>query len=754
MKRNYFYLSFGVFLSACTSGEQLDSILEKNIENNLSGIVMNIPDFVFDESATRTNLVPTASSVEFSWKEGDQVGIYTESSSMANFDIDQISQDAKSATFDGGGFSLSEGSVYYAFYPYDAASTSKTSVAVDYTGQTQTANNDCSHLAAYDYMVANATATNTNVAAFDFMHLGAIAKLKISLPQDGTYTCLTISCTKDFFAKGTVDLTTSSVISTLSSNNIVLNLDNIASTNKTIIAYLIMPSIDLLGENLKCSITDDSNHCYEGHISGKKMEAGKAYGYSVSMTPSPVPVDLGLSVRWATTNIGAVNPEDNGDYYAWGETSIKDRYAWNNYAWNDQNYNSIKLIKYCCNGSYGTSDGLKALEDTDDVAMVLWGESWEMPTASQIQELVDFCSWEWTSINGINGYKITGNTGNSIFLPASGGYEYNNYGNNGYYRPKDFSNDRLYYLSFTASSIDPYYFPSGSMNDDVRYLGFPVRAVTDEECVSATSVSVDETSVSMVIGETTHLQADVLPANASNKRVKWSTNDKNVISVNQDGSITALKAGNAYVYATVAGTSLRASCRIEIKDGVFNSHEYVDLGLSSGTLWATCNIGADYYYQSGLKFAWGETTSKNAFYGYSSENCNYLFWNYWEDTMTKYNDWDTNRSPDFKTVLDDDNDAAYKNWGGIWRMPTKTEIEELLAECTVTPINSTWIGYKVTGKNGNYIYLPFESNCNYYWTSNLYDVYDAWVLFKNSQSLISHRAPRTEGAFIRPVCNL
>ena len=113
-------------------------------------------------------------------------------------------------------------------------------------------------------------------------------------------------------------------------------------------------------------------------------------------------VDLGLSVKWATCNVGANSPWHYGDYYAWGETATKSTYTENSYVADIKNHEDIK----------GT---------TFDVAHIKWGGNWRMPTKTEFEELVDNCSWEWTTLGDVKGYKVTSNiNGNSIFLPAAG----------------------------------------------------------------------------------------------------------------------------------------------------------------------------------------------------------------------------------------------------------------------------------------------------------------------------------------------
>lgn len=132
-------------------------------------------------------------------------------------------------------------------------------------------------------------------------------------------------------------------------------------------------------------------------------------------------VDLGLPSRtlWATCNIGALWPDEYGDYFAWGETSTKSYYYKNTYSWCNGSITS-DLTKYCLSDSYGKVDKLALLEPSDDAALVNWSSSWRMPTEEEMQELVDNCNWTWTSINAVRGYLITGPNGKSIFLPATG----------------------------------------------------------------------------------------------------------------------------------------------------------------------------------------------------------------------------------------------------------------------------------------------------------------------------------------------
>lgn len=198
-------------------------------------------------------------------------------------------------------------------------------------------------------------------------------------------------------------------------------------------------------------------------------------------------VDLGLSVKWATCNVGATKPEDYGDYFAWGETQPKSTYNWSTYKWCNISSNRVAITKYCTDSDYGTYDGKSTLELADDAARTNWGGSWRMPTTEEQDELRDNCKWEWTTQNGVNGYKVTskkkGYTKNSIFLPAAGYRDDSDYygsdsslddvGSDGYYWSSSLSTiypDRAFYLDFYSNSVYWNY-------DYYRYNGRSVRPV-------------------------------------------------------------------------------------------------------------------------------------------------------------------------------------------------------------------------------------------------------------------------------------
>ncbi|MBQ9640743.1 MAG: Ig-like domain-containing protein [Bacteroidaceae bacterium] len=192
-------------------------------------------------------------------------------------------------------------------------------------------------------------------------------------------------------------------------------------------------------------------------------------------TPAHAYVDLGLSVKWATMNIGANAPEEYGDYFAWGETTTKTDYSWSTYKWCQGTEKTLTKYNTSSDYSYSAPDNKAQLELADDAAYVNWGGTWRMPTDAELTELRTKCTWTWTSLNGVNGMKVAGPSGNSIFLPAAGyrsGTSLSYAGSYGYYWSSS--------LNESAPSIAwrVYFSSSGaSRSGNGRCYGRSVRAV-------------------------------------------------------------------------------------------------------------------------------------------------------------------------------------------------------------------------------------------------------------------------------------
>ena len=176
----------------------------------------------------------------------------------------------------------------------------------------------------------------------------------------------------------------------------------------------------------------------------------------------------------------------------------------------------------------------------------------------------------------------------------------------------------------------------------------------------------------------------------------------------------------------MALSSFLVSCG-DTKSDPYNGHEYVDLGLPSGTKWATCNVGATKPEEFGGYYAWGETEEKSN-YDWST----YKWYSGSDDNMTKYRTDSDYGTVDNKIILDPEDDVAHVKWGGSWRMPTFDEQRELLNECSWEWTELDGVpGHIVTGPNGNSIFLPaagyrdgtevdVRGSDGGYWSSSLY----------------------------------
>ena len=205
---------------------------------------------------------------------------------------------------------------------------------------------------------------------------------------------------------------------------------------------------------------------------------GKLYFGEKQSSATPIPegaVELGLSVLWAECNLGANAPEEYGDYYAWGETETKSNYDWSTYKFGTSS--SGPFSKYNTISSYGTVDNKTVLDPEDDVAHVVLGGSWRMPTDAEWTELRTKCTWTWTTENGVNGRRVTGPNGNSIFLPAAGywdGANLYNAGPIGYYWSSSLRTNFSHYVWHVRFDSDGVY-----RYDYYRYSGLSVRPVSE-----------------------------------------------------------------------------------------------------------------------------------------------------------------------------------------------------------------------------------------------------------------------------------
>ena len=255
-------------------------------------------------------------------------------------------------------------------------------------------------------------------------------------------------------------------------------------------------------------------------------------------------------------------------------------------------------------------------------------------------------------------------------------------------------------------------------------------AISDSYTINLTNVSTTKNN------ETITVYAMAAPAQTGNMTVTvYSTDGWNKYSANVDSK--EFKAGGA---CTITANLTLAD------------HDYVDLALPSGTLWATCNVGADKPEEFGYYYAWGETSTKNS---YSSSNYKWYIGS--DESFGKYGDY---------ANLDQSDDAAYVNWGSKWRMPNDYDFRELINSHNTTTEKVTQngvIGLKITSRsNGKSIFLPLAGYINgstlnaagtnaYYWSSETYDEESVCYLHIQNGDVTVSSCSRYMGQSIRPV---
>ena len=513
--------------------------------------------------------------------------------------------------------------------------------------------------------------------------------------------------------------------------------------------------------------------CY-GEIS-EETTLGKKLSYKIIDGHKFVDLGLPSGLLWATTNIGAETAADNGNYYAWGETTTKSNYTWSTYKYGTSTSNITK---------YNSTDGKTILDKEDDAAYVNWGSSCRMPTEAEFGELLDTCNctWTWTSTKNssgisINGYKVTNKkNGNSIFLPASGGrfgddlYDHGSYGD---YWSSTLLTSNVFYaccLDFYSSyrRTDNYY----------RYRGLTVRPVAElpESHDGQTTQSSQPTNSQQnmwVVSENgkanvvevssinfatfhadnwLHITDDGIDAKATNSISASCTialatggevkslgvtpevgvcysKENSLPTVNDDCQTLgpSLKSYSFTLSSLISGTTYYYRVYIKLNNGVFYGDvvKVKTLGTKPNDKVINGHKFLDLGLPSGL--LWAET---NIGAETAADDGNYYAWG---ETTTKSDySWDTYKygtsesditkynSTDGNTILDKDDDVAYVNWGSSCRMPTEAEFSELLNSdnCIWTWTNqpnssgSSVNGYKVTSKkNGNSIFLPASGEC-------------------------------------------
>ncbi len=430
-------------------------------------------------------------------------------------------------------------------------------------------------------------------------------------------------------------------------------------------------------------------------------------------------VDLGLSVKWASLNVGASSVEDIGDEYAWGEIEPRTTYGPENYQYYDITWGEYIDIGEDISGT------------EYDAAHVKWGGDWRMPTKKEMEELLTKCTWSVIKYNGSTvGHKVVGPNGNRIFLPAysksgtrSDGFTYTHECNlwtstrkNDYeaYNCYSCMSDGDLRKFITYSYKCKYWFdhprirpvcPLTSNTDDqitfmvgkceINDIGEDAASLHSAFTTNAESLQDEDYTAGFYIHTKENVDDKSFTYNLNNKndgQVQVTMSESNPVMFSC--SLSGLASSTTYYvrpYVQYDGVfyygSVNTFTTNKATHGVVGGHEWVDLGLPSGLKWATCNVDASSPTEYGGYYAWGETTTKKYYYS------------------NTYAYYDSKTIP--SNISGTGYDAARQKWGNTWRMPTISELTELRDKCkfewiTINNVN----GAKLTGPNGNYIFLP------------------------------------------------
>lgn len=280
-------------------------------------------------------------------------------------------------------------------------------------------------------------------------------------------------------------------------------------------------------------------------------------------------VNLGLSVYWAKCNLGASSPEQDGDYYRWGEYVPM---GLGSYKWTNPDGT---MIKYCMTPDFGKVDGLSSLEVTDDAATMNKGSGWRIPSFSEMEELVNDCSWEWVNDydgSGTCGFIVSGTkpgfTENCIFLPAAGFRDAPE--RTMWYRSRllYWTRDVVQHVSYNAWYLIFYEKGIELHDDGRRYYGKSIRPVYSDsynaelENTEITDVAFNDRYVIMNVGDNVLLSLNYYPKTAKDNRLIWESSDNNVVTVDNQGNVTALASGSATI--KVSSINQQATSSIDI----------------------------------------------------------------------------------------------------------------------------------------------------------------------------------------------
>lgn len=289
MKKEPIALAMLAVLTACSETENISKTTPQNPTTRyVNGVVMEVDAIPYAEStadATRSAMSVGTDGLQFTWSDGDKTGVYSSSDGFALFNL-TAGAGTTSATFDGGGFTLTDGDTYYSFFPYAAAATDKTAIPVDFSGQTLTQDNDMVSPMAKDYLRATAVADAGN-ALFHYEHLGSFARTKLTMPASTPVQSVDfIPMYNELTQTATADVTAASnpLTAATTSPKMTLTLSGVdVPSSGELTLWSAMAPQNLSSTNEAVAIVAHSGeNIYSARVAGKNLQAGKAYRWTAT----------------------------------------------------------------------------------------------------------------------------------------------------------------------------------------------------------------------------------------------------------------------------------------------------------------------------------------------------------------------------------------------------------------------------------------------------------------------------------------
>jgi len=444
---------------------------------------------------------------------------------------------------------------------------------------------------------------------------------------------------------------------------------------------------------------------------------------NVSAT-EPEAVDLGIGVKFASSVLGASDSNPFSTFF-WGETEPV--------------------------SSMTKKSEMETVDMNDDISGTLYdaayirlGDKWRLPTASELEKLAA-CDWQPATVNGRTGWTVSAG-GASIFIPktatSSGVSVASLWSSTCKYDGLSMPKWRVQILSFKGSEKPEMQTARKGTSGIIILPVLNERSGTKVE-----SLSLVESSVKLMAGKTARIYPKIGPVDAADKKLVWTSGNPEIATISDKGVVTGVAAGETSVTVSTAdGSELSVKCAVTVEPAPEPVERKVDLGLS--VIWSAYNLGSDGFPTSvGDYYAFAELEPKESY----------------AQSQYVYNSYNGQYSIPVENIQGSEYDVARKAWGESWCIPTKEQIEELIANCTANmEYEGDVRGYRFTSKiNGNSIFIPAAGYKYYSDTREIERVYlwsataktpTGWSAsaYCLSSSFISSREP-CYGMCIRPV---